>query len=179
MAATAGVSNETDNVLAADFRAAMAKLAAGVAIVTTLDAEGVPYGFTATSLCSLSAEPPLILVCLTKSARCYPAFAACTHFAASLLRPSHTALAFAFAGRSDDKFAHGSFARTEHGIHVLEDAVAVVECAIHARHDGGDHTILIGRVEATRIGQGRPAVYFERAVHSLQPADLANTPGSG
>lgn len=170
MTATTRTPDGARAVPAADFRTAMAKWAAGVTIVTTVDAEGVPQGFTATSFCSLSVDPPLILVCVTKSARCYAAFASCTHFAASLLQPAHTALARRFGSRADDKFAHGPFSPTGRGIPVVDEALAVVECAVHDRHDGGDHTILVGRVEATRVGPGRPAVYFERAMHHLGPA---------
>jgi flavin reductase ActVB len=156
----------------AEFRAAMTKWAAGIAIVTTRDAEGNPHGFTATSVCSLSMEPPLILVCLAKSARCHTAFDAADHFAAALLRPAQEALAMAF-GRglpAGEKFGHGTFTPTVRGIPVPDDALAVVECAVHARYDGGDHTILLGRVESARVGEGRPAVYFDRAVHVLEPA---------
>src|SRR5690606_38117209 len=69
----------------AAFRDALSRYASGVVIVTTRDRTGTPHGFTATSFCSVSLDPPLVLVCLARSARCHAAFAQTDAFAVSVL----------------------------------------------------------------------------------------------
>jgi flavin reductase ActVB len=148
---------------AAAFRDAMARFPAGVAIVTTRDEDGTPYGFTASSFCSVSLDPPLVLVCLARTASSYPVFARSRDFAVSMLRAHHVPLAHRFASKTDDKFGHGDFVHTERGRTVLTGASAVVECLVHSRHEAGDHMIMVGRVDAVMVGhKGTPTVYFDR-----------------
>ncbi|MGH3932189.1 MAG: flavin reductase family protein [Pseudonocardiaceae bacterium] len=150
------------------FRDAMARFPSGVTIVTTHDESGRPYGFTASSFCSVSAEPPLVLVCLAKSANSYPVFARNGRFAISILQADHVPLARRFASRNVDKFACGGFVRTPRGAIVLEEALAVVECSVHSRHEAGDHMIMVGEVEQVLLADRRPpAVYFDRAFSTI------------
>jgi len=152
------------------FRDAMARFPSGVTIVTTHDESGRPYGFTASSFCSVSAEPPLVLVCLAKSAYSYPVFARIDRFAISILQTDHVHLARRFASKNVDKFACGGFVRTPRGATVLEEALAVVECSVHNRHEAGDHMILVGEVEQVLLAdRRRPAVYFDRAFSTICP----------
>ncbi|MFG2547725.1 flavin reductase family protein [Streptomyces sp. NPDC048594] len=150
-----------------DFREAMASFPSGVTIVTTTDAEGKWWGFTATSFCSLSVSPPLVLVCLAKNARCHPAFLAARSWAIHVLPEDRTDLAMVFASRDADKFAAADFTVGQGGNPVLADASVVLECAAAARYDGGDHTILVGRVEDVGIRESEPAVYFKREFHRI------------
>lgn len=152
-----------------DFRAAMARFAAGVTVVTTLGEGGVPRGFTASSFCSVSLHPPLILVCLANSADSFPAFASCGHFAVSVLGPEHRPLAERFATKGADKFAPEGLSRTPGGLPAVAGALAELDCEVHARHLAGDHTILIGRVSGARLSEGSrtPMVYFERSFRLL------------
>lgn len=151
------------------FRNAMARFPAGVTIVTTHDEDGKPYGFTASSFCSVSLDPPLVLVCLAKSARSYPIFARSQSFAASILQSTHVEFAQRFASKIiSDRFASGGFRYTRQGSIVLEDALAVVECSVTSRHEAGDHVIMIGEVDQVSLAeQGKPAVYFDRGFHTL------------
>ncbi|MDQ3760611.1 MAG: flavin reductase family protein [Actinomycetota bacterium] len=150
------------------FRDAMARFPSGVTIVTTHDESGMPQGFTASSFCSVSAEPPLVLVCLAKSANCYPVFAHNDRFAISFLQADHVNLARRFASKSADKFACGGFVRTPRGATVLEEALAVVECSVYSRHEAGDHMIMVGEVEQVLLADRRsPAVYFDRAFSTI------------
>ena len=150
-----------------DFREAMASFPSGVTIVTTTDAQGRRWGFTATSFCSLSATPPLVLVCLAKDARCHPAFLAAESWAIHVLPEDRTDLAMVFASRDADKFAAADFTVGRRGDPVLADASVVLECARAARYDGGDHTILVGRVEEIDLRESEPAVYFKRGFHRI------------
>jgi flavin reductase ActVB len=153
----------------AAFQDAMARFATGVAIVTTHDETGAPCGFTASSFCSVSLDPPLVLVCLARTAGCYPVFARTQDFAVSVLRAHHTTLARRFASRTADKFRPGDFVRTERHRTVLTGASAVVECVVHSRHEAGDHMILVGRVDAVLVGhRGTPTVYFDRGFRTVR-----------
>jgi flavin reductase ActVB len=158
--------------LSHDFKDAMSSFPSGVTIVTTTDADGRWWGFTATSFCSVSVDPPLVLVCLADTAECHSVFAAAGRWIVHVIDPEHSGLAVRFATRGADKFAGAGFTADERGLPVLERACVTLDCAAHARHTGGDHTILVGRVEHTRVGADLPAVYFRRGFHSLPTATL-------
>jgi flavin reductase (DIM6/NTAB) family NADH-FMN oxidoreductase RutF len=99
-----------------DFREAMSAFPSGVTVVTTTDAEGRWWGFTATSFCSVSAEPPLVLVCLAETAECHPVFAAATDWIIHVLAADHGALALRFATRGADKFGESDFVAGPFGV---------------------------------------------------------------
>lgn len=149
------------------FRDAMASFPSGVTIVTTADRDGRWWGFTATSFCSLSVEPPLVLVCLAKRAECHPVFLTAERFVIHVIPPDHAALAIRFATRGADKFADAGFAPNHRGLPVLDSSCVVLECDAHHHYNGGDHTILVGRVEETHLADDHPAVYFRRDFHQL------------
>ncbi len=156
------------------FRAAMASFPTGVTIVTTHDPEGLPYGFTANSFCSVSLEPPMVLVCLAKAAHSFPVFSGCRQFAVSILQAHHTELARRFASKRADKFAQGRFVRTTNGLTVVDDAVAVLECDLHQQHEAGDHVILVGLVHTVRMAPARtPVLYVDRSFGTVGPAPTA------
>ncbi|MEU6535254.1 flavin reductase family protein [Streptomyces sp. NPDC047000] len=147
----------------------MARFAAGVVVVTTLDDGGLPRGFTASSFCSVSLDPPLILVCLANSADSFAAFDSCGHFAVSVLGTEHRPQAVRFATKGADKFASGGLSRTPGGLPAVEGALVELDCETHARHPAGDHTILIGRVSDARLGEGAgaPLIYHEKSFRFL------------
>lgn len=155
--------------LEAAFREAMASFPSGVTIVTTTDAEGRRWGFTATSFCSLSTDPPLVLVCLATSAQCHPAFLSASSWVIQIVGPKHGELVRRFATRGADKFVGGRFGTSGRGHPVLTDACVVLECESYDRHDAGDHTILVGRVTDSVVRDTVPAVYFRRAFGALSP----------
>jgi flavin reductase ActVB len=149
------------------FRDAMASFPSGVTIVTTADADGRWWGFTATSFCSVSMDPPLVLVCLAGTAECHPVFASAQHWIVHVIHPEHAGLAVRFATRGTDKFADAGFVANDRGLPILPQACVRLDCTAHERVPGGDHTILLGRVEQTTIGENLPAVYFRRDFHTL------------
>lgn len=152
----------------AAFRDALSRYASGVVIVTTRDRTGTPHGFTATSFCSVSLGPPLVLVCLARSARCHAAFAQTDAFAVSVLRHGQEAVAQRFASRTADKFAAGDLETTDHGSVVPTGALAVLECRVTQRQAVGDHTLLLGLVTNVPVTtSGAPAVYFDRSFTTL------------
>lgn len=156
-------------VSAAQLREVMASFPAGVTITTTVAEDGRWWGFTASAFCSLSADPPLVLVCIAKSAECYPTFMAVSQVAIHVLQPDLEHLAMKFATRGADKFTGAGFSLSDRGLPVMQAAAAVLECSVFARYDGGDHTIIVGRVDDTILGAHDPVVYFRRDFHRLLP----------
>lgn len=151
-------------------REVMARVPTGVTIVTTRDEHGDHHGMTVSSFCSVSLDPPLVLVCLAKSATCYAAFADSDRFAVSVLRDQQAAIARRFASKNLDKFALGGLVSTPSGELVVDGALATLECVVDSRHDAGDHAITVGEIaHLTLAEQGRPAVYFDRAFTTVGP----------
>ncbi|WP_405619795.1 flavin reductase family protein [Streptomyces sp. NBC_01511] len=159
-----------------DFKAAMAQLAGGVVVVTTQDPEGRPRGFTATSFCSVSMDPPLVLVCLATNSSSFPAFTACQDFAVSLLRQDQGAVATRFATTGADKFRPEDTTTTPRLLPAVAGALAVLDCEVRDRHPAGDHVILVGAVLAVRPGQGDPLVYHDRSFRRLRHPELPRLP---
>lgn len=149
------------------FRDVLSQYPSGVTIVTARDSGGEPRGFTANAFCSVSLDPPLVCVCLARSARCHPVFASKDSFVVNFLRPEHIELANVFAGKSADKFAHGAFSSNGPGTIAVENALAVLVCSVHARYEAGDHTMLIGEVRSAEFSSGEPLVFHGRRFRRL------------
>ena len=142
-----------------DFRRVLGHFAAGVTIVTTRDADGTPYGLTATAFTSVSLEPPLVLVCVDKKSETYPYFGSGV-FAVNFLAVDQEGLSQRFAKSGGDKFAGVKFHSGITGAPLLAGALAHLECRIQHDYDGGDHTIYVGEVEAATARDGEPLLYF-------------------
>ncbi|MGN7227275.1 flavin reductase family protein [Dietzia maris] len=151
---------------APDLRSAMTTFPSGVTIVTTRDEAGEPWGFTASAFSSLSLDPPLVLVCLTKTAQSYDVFMRAHRWNIHIVGAEHAELAFKFATRGADKFAGGEF-EDVHGLPALSNVPARIECVEHAKLEGGDHTIFIGRVVDVEKTDVSPAVYHDKKFHQL------------
>jgi flavin reductase ActVB len=150
------------------FREAMSAFPSGVTIMTTVDATGEQRGFAASSFCSLSMDPPLVLVCLGKKAQCHDAFLESDDWAIQVAAAGHVDLISRFATKGSDKFDGGEFETDARGIPVLPDASVVLECTAHERYDGGDHTILIALVTSVALQESSPVLYFQREFHDLE-----------
>ncbi|WP_118184492.1 flavin reductase [Paraburkholderia phosphatilytica] len=137
-------------------RGAFGTFVTGVTVITTRDAEGRPRGMTANSFTSVSLDPPLLLVCVGKSAASSPAFQASGHFAVNLLRAEQTHVSNLFASKSGDKFASVSHDTVHTGAPVLADCLTWFDCTVHDRVDAGDHMVLIGRVQAFGTSPSAP-----------------------
>ncbi|MGU7775946.1 flavin reductase family protein [Burkholderia sp. MR1-5-21] len=129
-----------------EFRRALGAFVTGVTVVTTIQPDGSPRGFTANSFTSVSLDPPLILVCIAKTASSYGVFSQTKHFAVSVLADDQKHVSGVFASKSADKFAEVAWRARATGAPVIDDAAASFDCATHDVVDAGDHIILIGRV---------------------------------
>lgn len=153
------------------FRNAMSRFASGVTVVTTVDREGMtPVGFTASAFSSLSLDPPLVLVCLDRKAESHRAFQQARTMAVSILAKEQADLAMRFAKRGEDKFTGGTTPGALTGCHVVDGALAQLECEIEHLLPGGDHSIVVGRVVGVTLGEAAPMVHFNRSFGGFQPS---------
>ena len=143
-----------------EFRAALSRFASGVTVVTTKDAAGNLHGITVSAFCSVSLEPPLVLICIEKIAGSHHAFAESEMFVVNVLDQTQTALSERFASPIDEKFDGVDMTLNIDGIPVLSGCLANLECRVWQTCDGGDHTIFIGEVENVSVGEGDPLLYF-------------------
>ncbi len=128
------------------FRSALGQFPTGVTIVTTLDAEGGKVGMTASSFNTVSLDPPLVLWSIAKSAYSYDSFMAAKHFAIHVLTAGQAELSNLFAQTGADKFELIDCGTGLANIPILPKFAACFQCDTEHRYDGGDHTILVGRV---------------------------------
>lgn len=145
-----GAGNFGPGVEPGAFRRALAQLAGGVVVVTSADADGEPAGVTATAVCSVSLDPPLVLVCLGAESRTRAVILSSQRYAINVLGSGHRDRSERFAGAGDGKFDGVTWKTGKSGCPILPDSIAVCECEIEQSIEAGDHTILVGRVvEAT------------------------------
>lgn len=144
------------------FRHVLGHLAGGVSLVTAVGAEGEPSGLTATAVCSVSLDPPLLLACIDRASNTHLAIEASGCYAVNLLSADHEELAVRFAGNGSDKFRGLTLDEAATGSPVVGEALGFLDCTVVRDVPAGDHTVFIGRVEEARIGDGdlgRPLVY--------------------
>ncbi|AYM82011.1 NADH-dependent FMN reductase RutF [Agrobacterium radiobacter] len=152
-----------------EYRNAMARLGAAVNIVTT-DGVAGRAGFAATAVCSVSDNPPTLLVCLNRNASAYKVVKSNGVICVNTLASKHEALSTLFGGKTpaEERFAAGTWGVLETGAPVLEDALVSFDCRIREAHDGGTHDILICDVVDMKINEGEEALlYFNRRYRVL------------
>ena len=152
-----------------EFRDALSRFASGVTIVTTCDASGRCHGITVSAFCSVSLDPPLVLICIEKATASHYAFGESGAFIVNILDAHQQDLSEQFAAPAADKFGDREFEPGIDGIPRLNGALATIECRVSAVHDGGDHTIFVGLVEHATARDGDPLVYF-RSVYGTARA---------
>ncbi|MBL1100882.1 flavin reductase family protein [Streptomyces coffeae] len=147
----------------ADFRALMASFPTGVTIVTTAGIDGVPRGMTLTSLCSVSLEPPVLLVCMRHGSPTLEAVEAGGQFAVNLLHRRARATAELFASGAQDRFDRVPWRMTGQaaGPHLLDAAHTIADCRVTAHHVVGDHVVIMGQVTAVSrlVEEHQPLLY--------------------
>jgi flavin reductase (DIM6/NTAB) family NADH-FMN oxidoreductase RutF len=143
-----------------EFRRVLGHFATGVTIVTVSDAERRPTGLTVSAFCSVSLDPPQILVCVDHKSQSYPALRDGGHFAVNVLGNGHEEISRRFATTRLDKFDGVPHRMSALGVPLLDGALAQLECRVVSRHVEGDHTIIVACVEEARDGAGDPLLYY-------------------
>lgn len=123
---------------------------------------------TASAFCSLSLDPPLILVCVEKIATLHNSIIACSHFAVNVLSQSQEPIARRFAEVDGNRFEGIGFTRGAHSTPIIDDALAVLECSRKVIYDGGDHTIVLGEVESATWRDDKPLLYYRGGYAGLE-----------
>jgi flavin reductase (DIM6/NTAB) family NADH-FMN oxidoreductase RutF len=149
----------------------MRQLASGISVVTHGAGEH-RTGLTATSVSSLSAEPPTLIVCVNRSASLYQQLGSGDLFGVSVLGAEHAEIAERFAGRSGlnraERFREGRWISTHDGVSLLADAIAAFECETEEIIERHSHAIVIGRVRlATHKSADNALLYWRGAYDSI------------
>lgn len=150
-----------------EFRAALSRFASGVTVVTSVDGEGRPHGITVSAFCSVSLEPPLVLVCIEKLAGSHASLAASGRFSVNLLSSGQQWISDRFASLEPDKFRDVPTAAGPSGLPLIEGSLASLECEVRQAVDAGDHSVFIGEVMSARGDGGDPLLYFLGGYRSL------------
>ena len=144
----------------ATFRSVLGRFVSGVTIVTARDADGGDHGMTASAFCSVSLEPPLVLVSIAHDATIHPTLLNQDELAISILTASQEAIARRFAEKLDNRFDGIGFTRAVTGAPLIDGALAVLEGRVVHRYSGGDHTIFVAEVIAASAMMDEPLVYY-------------------
>ncbi len=150
-------------------RRAFGSYVTGITVITTWGSDGLPRGMTANSFTSVSLDPPLLLVCIGKSASSYPAFREAANFAVNLLHEAQQDISSRFASKVTDKFNSVRHGTAHTGAPVLKDCLTWFDCSVHQRIDAGDHMILIGRVHAFETRPSMPLAFYGGRYMSIDP----------
>ncbi len=147
------------------FKKAMSQFATGVTVVTTIY-RGQPIGITASSFSSLSLDPPLVLVSLSKKLFTHDVISDSGSFAVNILGAAHHELGMRFAGMIpgvEDRFAGLNVQTAVTGCPILSESIAWVDCHVWEMYDGGDHTIFVGQVVDVQASESdTPLLYHSR-----------------
>ncbi len=156
------------------FRDAMSRFPGVVTLVTTCDGDE-RRGITATAVCSVTADPPSLLVCLNKRTGTCAAVGRTGGFNVNLLGQAAEELALRFAGAGgvtgEEKFAEGDWQADDKGLPYLADALLSMHCDVSEQTEAGSHMVYIGQIRSVRFGQGEPLLYERSAFRALAPMD--------
>ena len=141
-------------------RSAFGKFATGVTIVTTCQSDGAPRGITANSFTSVSLDPPILLICIAKSALSKSVFSECEHFGVNILRSTQQDVSALFASKSAEKFDKADYEKSLQGTPVIKETLANFICQRQKSVDAGDHLVIFGEVIDFRSDDGSPLLYF-------------------
>ncbi len=157
----------TDISPAKKFRQALGQFTTGVTVITTCDGEQRPVGITVNSFNSVSLEPQLVLWSLSNHTNSSEAFRQSDHFAIHVLNSGQQALSNTFATSNIDRFAGLSCRHGVKGSPILPDYLAVFQCQVKHRYQGGDHTIMVGEVLDFDMREDEPLVFHGGAYTKL------------
>ena len=132
------------------FRQVAGQFATGVTVVTTCS-QGKPAGITVNAFCSVSLEPPLVLVCIDLISLTLPVIRESGSFAVNILTNEQEEFSRCFAGSTEERyehFCHASFHIAATGAPIIDDVLAFIDARVVAEYPAGDHVIFLGQVEA-------------------------------
>jgi flavin reductase (DIM6/NTAB) family NADH-FMN oxidoreductase RutF len=156
----AGTDKDGD-LLTAAFRAAMRRLASGVALVTTADDDGTRYGIAMTALMSLSLDPPSLLLAVNRDASLCRPLVACGRFGVSILGRADEQTCQTFvATPAHERFDRADWVAHESAIPLLETALARIVCTLDKAEPYGSHMVIRGIVDYVALGPSSDALVY-------------------
>ncbi|MGY8881408.1 MAG: flavin reductase family protein [Dehalococcoidia bacterium] len=154
---------QTAESIAEMYRDAWSRFATGVTVITTVESSGAVHGMTASSVTSVSLDPPLVLAVIGESRQTHALIEATGRFGMSILDVGQTEIAKHFATPPESRGELATENLTQlSGTPVIANAIAAMDCKVIAAHKAGDHTVFIGEVESIQVGEGDPLVWFQR-----------------
>ncbi|WP_179043193.1 flavin reductase family protein [Sphingobium lactosutens] len=165
MASISDIGLVVENVVTG-FRGAMRRLASGVAIVVA-HGDSAPVGMAATSITSLTMDPPAVLVCVNQSAGIHSSLSPGSPISINILSRHQQIVSAAFGGAvaREKRFAVGQWTLDGHGLPMLDEAQANLSCAIDSITPFGTHSIVVARVEAVRLGGTIEPLIYQDGVY--------------
>lgn len=155
---------DTSDVTPHEFRAALGRFGSGVTVITVETAAEAIHGMTASSFCSVSLRPPLVLVCVDHLAETYLHVRERGRFGVSVLREDQEALSEFFADpeRNPDaaRRLDVHYLRMKSGTPAVAGTLANLDCSVVQAHTAGDHTIFVAEVKEVTVAEGTPLIYF-------------------
>jgi flavin reductase (DIM6/NTAB) family NADH-FMN oxidoreductase RutF len=158
-----------------EFREVIGHFASGVTVITALH-EGSPYGTTASAVTSLSLEPPMVLVCMSKESETGRAMGAARRFAVNILSHHQADAAVRFAGKGSNKFEGVEVTPGKWGEPLLAEALATLECRVVEEVMGGTHSVFMAEVDRASARGGAPLAYFRGQFGRLELAEESGSP---
>ena len=154
---------QTAESIADMYRDAWSRFATGVTVITTVEPSGAVHGMTASSVTSVSLDPPLVLAVIGESRQTHALIESTGRFGMSILDAGQTETAkhFATPPESRGELAEGKLDQLS-STPVIANAIAAMDCKVIAAHKAGDHTVFIGEVQSIQVGEGDPLVWFQR-----------------
>lgn len=144
----------------------------GVSIITTLDVRGEPWGFTASTFCWLSSQPPVVSFFVAHDTRSYRAFAEAPGFSVNVLQATQEHLAVHFSKKHADKFSEQEFTYDQDTFPELRSALVALQCRVSKRIECDSHLLVVGDVVHSRVTPGAvPMIQYERAFKTLNGSD--------
>lgn len=156
-----------------EFRSILRQFATGVTVVTMLDRQGRLTGFTANAFSSVSLDPPLVLVCVNYRARSYEHLRDQQAFTVHILNGDQTWIANRFAEPGADKSTICAWRENERGFPILSQFHAALECRPFREYEGGDHAIIVGKVERLHAyaNDREPLIFYRGQLFPLGRED--------
>lgn len=152
----------------AQFRQLLGQFATGVTVLTTRHGDGRPIGMTASSVASVSLEPPLLLVSVSRDHEMHAALLAAPHFVLNVLAADQEALSRRFAADHPDRFSGVGYRENRAGVPVLDGVLAHIDCEKQQAIPGGDHTVFFGLVTGGSVSARSPLLYYRGGYTGLR-----------
>ncbi|MFN8034336.1 MAG: flavin reductase family protein [Acidimicrobiia bacterium] len=151
------------------FRTVLGHFATGVTVITAVD-DGEPVGLAANAFTSVSLDPPLVLFCAAKSSSTWPRVRSAGKFAVNILAEDQEDVCRLFAQKGADRFGQSGYRISANGSPLLHDVLAYVDCEIETVHDGGDHLIVVGRVQELGVtSKDAPLLFYRGGYGRIAP----------